>query len=297
MGYILFWSVILALGALGTVISVNRHRFEKDFLQISAAMEEQIASLPARAHELIPLEELPPPVQRYLQAVIKRETPLSGVHLSHRGQMRPSPSSPWFPIRGRQYLRAETPEFVWWGRLRLIPGIWIDVRDSFRAGKGRMLVKFASSWTLNDAEGAALSESAQLRMLAEMFWLPSSFRDRRYLEWEALTARTARAHFRIEGRSVSADFHFDSDDLIDRVSTQRYRRVGDQDILTPWSGLASDYREVDGLLLPFRVEAIWHLEEGDFECIRFEVETIAFSRSKGAKPGSFLGGEFSEEKE
>ena len=49
--------------------------------------------------------------------------------------------------------------------------------------------------------------------------------------------------------------------------------------LTPWTGTLSDYREVDGLRVPFVMEATWELEAGPFRCLEFRISSIHFERA------------------
>ena len=44
--------------------------------------------------------------------------------------------------------------------------------------------------------------------------------------------------------------------------------------MTPWSGGYSDYREVDGLLLPHRVVVSWHIDGRVIPYARFVVESF-----------------------
>ncbi len=50
--------------------------------------------------------------------------------------------------------------------------------------------------------------------------------------------------------------------------------MGGRGVLTPYTGEYSDFRSVDGVLVPFRLSAIWHLEEGPFPYARWKVESV-----------------------
>lgn len=223
-------------------------------------------------------EGLPPPVRRYLTAsgVLRRAAP-RGVHLRHGGTFRPGLDRPWHPIRGEQWLSTDPPGFVWWGRIRTPGGLWVDARDRSVRGEGEMLVKLASRFTLQRARGRGLDGGALLRLLGELLWMPSALFDGRYVRWEPLDDASARATLAVGGRSVTATFTFGPDGLPLAVEGLRQRDLGrGRTALTPFRGESSDFREVEGLRVPFRMEAVWIVGGEPFPYARFEVERLAF---------------------
>jgi hypothetical protein len=51
-------------------------------------------------------------------------------------------------------------------------------------------------------------------------------------------------------------------------------------VLTPWAGECSGYREHDGLRVPFRMEAVWHVNGRDEPYARFTVEELELDRAE-----------------
>lgn len=49
-------------------------------------------------------------------------------------------------------------------------------------------------------------------------------------------------------------------------------------VLTPFVGACADYREEDGLLVPFQVEASWVINGSPLPYARFFVERLEFDR-------------------
>lgn len=76
------------------------------------------------------------------------------------------------------------------------------------------------------------------------------------------------------GREVSATFRFGPDGLPARVEADRYRDDGGAGILTPWVGATSDFREVGGLRVPFRMQASWVVDGREVPYAEWEVESI-----------------------
>jgi hypothetical protein len=276
MWWVAAWVLVTIVGAIGTLSSLNSVRFTRrvsdEARRLAATSREERPV--AAAH----LSTLPPPVQRYLaKAIAGRTTAIRSVRLRHGGRFRASLSGSWLPIRGEQYFAASPPGFIWWGRVRMFPGLWVDARDRSVEGVGNMLVKLESTITLADSRGPELDQGALLRLLGEMTWLPTAFLDERYVRWSSVGERRARATLSVNGRSVSGDFVFATDDLPMTFSADRYRDAGGgASVLTPFLGRMSDFRAVDGVLVPHRIVAAWIVDGQAVEYADFEVHRLDY---------------------
>lgn len=229
-------------------------------------------------------ERLPAPVRRYLAKAIRREhTAVTTVHVKHGGTFRPKLDGAWLPIEGRQYIRAEPPAFVWWGRVRIAPGVWIDARDRSENGRGNMLVLMDSTFRLADSSGDAIDQGALLRLLGEMVWFPTAFLASR-ITWSELDERRAKAELRVGDLDVAGVFEFGDDDLPSGFRAMRFRDIGQgRAELTEFYGAMSDYREVDGLLVPHKLVAHWTLGGEPKAYARWEVERIEYDGRNHAR--------------
>ncbi len=266
----------LTAGGLGLVLAVQRKRFgrrvareARELWSVERGGEERRAAL----------ETLPPPVRRYAEASgVASHAPIRAVRLRHGGTFRTRFDRPWLPIRGEQYFASDPPGFVWWGRVRAAPGVWIDARDRSVAGEGNMRVTLASTVTLADVRGRELDEAALQRLLAEMVWFPTALLDARHVRWAPLDDTRAQATLAVRGREAALTFHFDASGLPSRVTAERYRDVDGEPVLTPWTGECSGYRELDGLRVPYRMEASWQVGGRVEPYARFAVETLELDR-------------------
>lgn len=128
---------------------------------------------------------------------------------------------------------------------------------------------------LQRARGPGLDQGALLRLLGELAWMPTAFLDARHVRWAAVDDARARATLAVGGRTVNATFTFGPDGLVTGMSGDRQRDVGGgRSVLTPFRGVCQDWREVDGLVLPFRMEAIWIVDGNACPYARFEVEQL-----------------------
>lgn len=278
MPAIIIWSTALLISLVGLVVSVNSHRFARAVAADARALWVTASSSPPP--RAIDLAALPAPVGRYLRlAGVEHRTTLRSVRLRHQGSMTLAPGGKPIPVTGRQYFAADPPGFVWWGRVRVAPGVWIDARDKVIDGQGGMKVVLESTRTLQDVSGPTLDQGALTRLLGELAWMPTALLDDRYVTWEAMDASRARARLRVNGREVVAVFHFGPDGFPLRFTADRYRDLGNgQAALTPFVGALGDWREVDGLRVPFAVEGSWILDGQPFTFARFQVEALEFDR-------------------
>jgi hypothetical protein len=249
-----------------------RHRVVQEARAIAAKSGE--SSAPAMRDR----SSLPEPVRRYLaKAIAGRSAPIRRVRLRHGGLFRPSLTGSWLPIRGEQYFTTDPPAFVWWGRVRMAPGLWIDARDRSVDGIGSMLVEIESTVTIADSKGPELDQGALLRLLGEMVWFPTAFLDHRYVRWSAIDNQRARATLRLNDRTVSGEFVFGPDDLPASFSAERYRDIGGgKSVLTPFVGGVADFRQVDGVLVPFHVVGAWVIDGETIEYVDFDVRQLEF---------------------
>jgi hypothetical protein len=274
--WIVLWGVVLAVGALGVLVSVQGARFER---LVRADAQRLFAAAGPGAPRSASPEALPGPVRRYLEVSgALGRAPVRSVRLRHGGRFRASLDGAWMPIRGEQYFTTDAPGLVWWGRIRMAPGLWVDGRDLSLGGEGNMLVRAASTIPLGDSRGPEMDQGALQRLLGEMTWFPTALLDERYVTWAPLDDASALATLRVGGREVSVTFHFGADGLPTRVTADRFRDVEGRGVPTPWSGGSADFREVGGLWLPFRMTGFWHVDGRERQYVDFEVEAVEFDR-------------------
>jgi hypothetical protein len=263
---------VALVAALAVVIAVQGGRFERRMLAEAA---ELLRSAGPGARAPAAPESLPPPVRRYLElSGATRHRPVRTARLEHGGWIATAPERP-LPLLGRQWFTADPPGFVWRARAAVAPGLAMDARDRSVGGEGRMLVMLASTITVADASGPALDDSALQRLAAELAWFPTALLDARYVTWEPLDDRSARARLRVGGREAEVVFHFGDDGFPARIAAQRYRDLGaGKAVRTPWEGRCADFREVDGLRVPFRMDASWLIDGKEFHYAHFEVTRL-----------------------
>jgi len=273
---LVLWTGIALAGLAGVVVSTNNIRFQHRVShEAHLALKAAAGACPIDGADF---QALPMPVQRYLsKAIGTRRQAARTARIQQNGAFRPDLKGKWVPIKGEQYFTADPPGFIWWGRVRIALGIWIDARDRSVGGVGNMLVKAESTFQLADAAGPELDQGALLRLLGELAWLPTAYLDRRYIRWSSVDDRHASATLTVAGREVTGAFEFGDDELPSRYTAERFRDVGGgKSVLTPFLGECRDYRRVEGMLVPHEMVGSWVIDGTPQPYARFNVVRLEF---------------------
>lgn len=236
------------------------------------ATNAEVARLQAQAREVVPsgtsvaLDGLPPPVARYLAAVLPAEpAPVRTVRVDWGGEFRQRPDGAWAPFTARQEFGLVPPAFVWDARIDMAPGISVRVRDSYRAGQAGMHARVAGLVPVVDQQGTPeLAQSALARWLGEAVWFPAALLPGGAVTWEAVDDTTARTTVQDVDVQAIATFTFAPDGTITSMRALRWRDVDGVPVLTPFEGRYGEYGWHGGVRVPLRAEVAWELEEGRF---------------------------------
>ena len=274
--WIAFWTALVVVSSFGLVASVSRARFKRRV----AGEAERLLTVAGAARPIgeARFDGLPLPVRRYLERALgSRNRSVRTVRLRHGGTFRTKLDGDWLAIRGDQYFSTDPPGFIWFGRIGMLRGLWVEARDRSIAGEGNMLVRAESMFTIADRRGRELDQGALLRLLGEMAWFPTSFLDDRYVTWNAIDERHATATLRVGGHEVAGVFEFGDDGLPTAFRADRYRDLGGgRSELTPFTGESADFRDEGGLLVPHRMTALWHVGGQAIPYARFLVEQLEY---------------------
>ena len=150
------------------------------------------------------------------------------------------------------------------------------VRDKFYEGKGNMLIRLLPFITIADATGDEIDQGTLVRYFNEMMWFPTAYLND-YIQWEPIDPSSAKATISWQGLSASALFYFDDKGALTNFVAERYMTVDDGYSLETWSTPITEYREINGMMLPTKGEGVWNLSSGDFSYIRVEITHIEYN--------------------
>lgn len=207
---------------------------------------------------------LPEAVVRYFEfALLPGQSQIRRARLRHEGELRAGAAAPWSSFTSVEYFSVRPPGFVWDASVQASPWFSLRVRDSYVDGGGASLAKLAGLVTVGEPPPSPqLASAALARYLAESAWLPTALLPSESLAWTALGERSARVTLRDGEQSASLEVEFGEEGEIVRVSTLRYREVGDTLVLTPWAGRYRAYTRIQGMMIPAEAEVEWSPPEG-----------------------------------
>ena len=205
------------------------------------------------------LAGLPEPARRFFAYAIRPGAKLATtVEITMEGELSlGTQQDPGYqPMHARQLLAAPRG-FVW--QVQAGRGL-MRMSGSDGMEGGRSWTRF---WLLGTVPVARAGDgmdhlrSSFGRAVAEaVFWSPAALLPRDGVHWEAVDADTARAVVTHEGQRQELLLHVDTTGRPLWVSMPRWTNANPEGVfrLQPFGGHLSDFREVQGYRLPFRVD-------------------------------------------
>ncbi|HAJ94652.1 MAG TPA: hypothetical protein DCP02_00315 [Actinobacteria bacterium] len=275
MNILIFILIVLevALLLIAYIVFMFGRKIRKETKQLSDGYESI-----EKIYSSIDYEKLPEPVKKYFKYVLKEDSRhINSIKVRQSGYIRLKKNQKWIPFRAVQYFNGQKPGFIWIASANINPFIWVSTRDRYINQKGNMLVKLFSIFTLVDATGKEMDISSFIRYFSEAPWFPTSLMPSRFLRWEAVDGISAKA-FVINGTNrAELIFGFNSRGEIIKVTTHdRYRSVDKEYCKEKWTGYFKDYKEMEGIRIPTRIEAEWNSGDGNFKYIKIDVKKIEF---------------------
>lgn len=201
------------------------------------------------------LSDLPEPVKRYFRYALQDNQPyLSFLRLEHTGTFKSGIGKEWMNIKGEQYFTARPPGFTWIGNTRVFKAV-----DSYVFNQGNLSVYLFGLLRIVNSKGPTVDQAEMLRWLGESVWMPTNLLPDKHIKWTPIDEHTAKITFTHDRHTVFYTVYFNDKGQIIKLETERYM---DKNQLEKWIGHVSDYRKVNGMMIPHEIKATWMLEEG-----------------------------------
>jgi hypothetical protein len=228
------------------------------------------------------LASMPEAAQRYLRFMRVLEHPrVESFRVASRGQFRLRRDARWMEAKSWQYNAREPIARLFYMTVRMGRVLPVFGRDTYRDGRGRMLVRPLDLFTVEDAQGPEYDLGELVTWLNDGVLIAPSMLLGGPVSWNEVDAdgfelavsdhgRTARARVRIDERGAPVDFETSDRFLREAKSPPRRAR---------WSTPISGITEVEGHPVAAGGRAIWHVEGGGFCYAQLEFirATLAFN--------------------
>lgn len=274
--------VKIILIILGILIVVIASVITAGNVVFKQKVKNEVEELFKKSREITPeivteadLKALPEPIQRCLRfAQIIGKAKIRTVRLKQKGFFRQKPSQKWTPFKAEQYYTTDPPSFIWHGTLKAAPLLSISARDIYSEGKGNMLIRLLSTFTVADAKGKDMDEATLLRYLNEVMWFPTAYLNHN-IQWEPINANSAKAIMSDKGVTVTAILYFDEKGELTNFVAERLCAV--TNTKETWETPIYEYKQINGIRIPIKGEGVWKLSSEDFSYIRLEVTDIEYN--------------------
>jgi hypothetical protein len=226
------------------------------------------------------VKDLPPIVQKYFQLVLKdNHMIIQSVNLQQIGGFKAKAEiESWSDMTATQTFSTSPRGFVWNAKITMLPGISIQVYDSYINGKASMRGKILALITLMDIKNdKELNAGALQRYLAEAVWFPTALLPSQGVSWEKIDDLRAEATLTDHNITVTMEYQFNKKgEIVSIYTPNRYREVNGKYVSTPWRARVSNYIQVDGYLIPSYGEVEWILKDQVCAYWRANIQKIDF---------------------
>jgi len=223
---------------------------------------------------------LPEPIQKYFKncGYIGKEK-IENIKIDYSNSfIRMSPEKKWIKIKYYQVNFTENPTRLVYITSRIFGLFPFEGRDKYQNGEGNMLIKLLKLFTVADAKGKEMDESALVTLLSDVLFMPSlAIQDK--IEWDITDSNSVKAKFKDKGNEVSGIFIFnDNYEFIRFTTNDRFYMLKDGSYLKlKWTIEFNNYRDINGVKIPTDVKVIWHMDSGDFEYFKAKVIDIKYN--------------------
>lgn len=244
--------------------SIPYSPMKSEFQQLKSKQTSELP-VPDQVFTKEDIKDLPLPLQRYFEKCgFIGQPKMSAMKMIHNDvDFILSSTMPVLKIKCIQYNTAVKPERVALIDTRLY-GIPFEGIDAYHDGIGSMKGVIAKSVTLFNQKGEAMNQSSLVNCLAESLLMPNLVLQD-FMSWEEIDERHVKGTISYYGISASGIFSFNEDGLWERFTTEDrvYVDTAGNEKRIKWSAICGNYREVNGIMQPKSLQAVWHLPEGD----------------------------------
>jgi hypothetical protein len=201
---------------------------------------------------------------------------VSAIKTAQRGEIRSGPEARWVAFTAEEYIDATKSCFRWDARLGTGLSA-VRVIDAYENGQGRLVVK-KGPLKLKEFTGPEFDKGELQRYLAYLNYCPPMIENNPSLQFAELGSLTLRVSEKSDKTGASVDLDIDDTGRVIVARAIRPMAVGSRIVMTPWSAIANDFQECEGLRIPFSMEARWAVPEGVFTYIHIALTSVAVIR-------------------
>ncbi len=273
---IVLFVLVLAAISLGVI----SFRFQAAARREADALFARVKNAETETIEEEALAALPPLIREWLvkSGVVGQERIISA-RVRQTFNIRLSPERPWMEGDSYHYIITEEPGFVWIGRVVRFPFVRFDGKQVFVEGSGRRTFPLLAPGPGQEWGGPEADQSGAVRYLSDIVWFPTAAVEE-YIAWEQVDDETVRAELNVETRTVSGIFTFDENSMPKSFRAVSYEGLEGVALPLLQSTEYKEIRELDGLMVPTRIESRWSVDDEYVSWYYFTINKLEFNETK-----------------
>ncbi len=189
-----------------------------------------------------------------------------------------APEKRWLRIKYYQVNFTQNPTLLAYISSRIIGIFSFEGIDKYQDGKGNMLIRLLKLFTVGDAKGKEMDESALVTLLSEVLFMPG-FAIKEQIKWKSIDENSVEAKLIDKGNEVTGIFYFNNNNEYIRFTTEdRYYSQKDGTYKKMrWSIELSNYKDFKGIKFPENIKAVWHTDTKNFEYFKAQIKDIQYN--------------------
>ncbi len=227
------------------------------------------------------IEHLPLAVQNYLHYTKSVGQPkIKNFRAKFTGGMRSNENEPYMLFDSIQYNFYQNPSryFYMTASKMGLPATGLHIYENANA---TFEVKLLNWIPVVDAKGDKMTKGETVTVFNDMcFIAPATLIDKN-IEWEEVEDLIVNATYTNGNTSISATLYFnEKGEMINFVSNDRYHTDGKTYESFPWETPISEYKELNGYILPAKAELIYQKPAGNFVYGELEFVDVKYNLLK-----------------
>lgn len=220
------------------------------------------------------LEVLPEPVKRYLlYSNVLNKPKVHNVKVVFEGEMHDKERH--FTFTSEQYNFFDEPTRLFFMKGKMF-GITVPGYHRYSYANATMDIRLFGLFSVAKHSGPIMNKTETVTLFNDMCLMaPATLIDKK-IKWELLDSNSVRAFFTNRGITISAVLCFnDLGQLINFKSNDRTAIAEMKQY--PFSTPVYKYKNLNGINVMSRGDAVWHYPEGDFTYGKFTLKSIRYN--------------------
>lgn len=280
--------IVIILGAAVILFGVYLSGFIKSGFENKKLRQELIKDQKTQeiTLDLEKYTDLPEPVRKYFEYTFngKKSIKINHVFWQEKGIFKLPVSENYFAIKSAQTSITTEPKYMWEGLYmhRMLKFPVLESRDAFSIDKHNMRAKAFGQKTVmstnySEEEKKSLYTYLMLRYYGTAPDFPWALLPNEYIKWLAVDDK--HAYLEISYKDLKGKYlvTFNEKNQIVQMETEDYMLHGNDSRLRE-VGKKSEYKEINGFMVPTHMEYTWYMENGEIDSnYIFDINKIEYN--------------------